>query len=85
MTITISNIDEITSQKLSDQASEKGLKVEEYILELIQNEIEISKTRDTAGRYHDLDFLAGTWSKEEAERFLHQIVDQRTIDQSLWR
>jgi hypothetical protein len=36
-------------------------------------------------RYHDLDHLAGTWSKEEAEAFEKLIAEQRTIDPELWK
>jgi len=35
-------------------------------------------------RYHDLDHLAGTWTKEEAAAFDKLIAEQRTIDPELW-
>jgi hypothetical protein len=36
-------------------------------------------------RYHDLDHLAGTWTKEEAAAFDKLIAEQRTIDPDLWK
>jgi hypothetical protein len=35
--------------------------------------------------YGDLDELAGTWSKAEAERFDAALTAQRQVDAKLWR
>jgi hypothetical protein len=34
--------------------------------------------------YHDLDHLAGTWTKEEAAAVDKLIAEQRTINPRLW-
>ena len=34
--------------------------------------------------YHDLDDLAGSWSKEEAKAFDKALARQRVIDPTLW-
>jgi len=36
-------------------------------------------------KYHDLDILAGTWSDEETEEFLHSISDFGEVDNMLWK
>jgi hypothetical protein len=36
-------------------------------------------------RYHDLDHLAVTWTKDEAAAFDKLITEQRTIDPELWK
>jgi hypothetical protein len=35
--------------------------------------------------HHDLDSLAGTWTKQEAGAFDRTLKKQRTIDPTLWR
>jgi hypothetical protein len=35
--------------------------------------------------HHDLDDLAGSWSKEEASAFDKALARQRVIDPDLWR
>ncbi len=35
--------------------------------------------------HHDLDGLAGSWSKREATAFEKTLKKQRTIDATLWR
>lgn len=34
--------------------------------------------------HRDLDHLAGTWSKEEADEFDEALAEQRRIDPELW-
>ena len=36
-------------------------------------------------RHHDLDHLAGTWTKEEAAGFDKIVMSFRTIDPDLWK
>jgi hypothetical protein len=36
-------------------------------------------------RYHDLDHLVGTWTKEEADEFDKIVKSFRTIDPDLWK
>jgi hypothetical protein len=40
---------------------------------------------EPAGRWTDLDHLAGTWSVEEADAFDRQRGTTRAIDAELWR
>jgi len=36
-------------------------------------------------RYHDLDHLVGTWTKQEAAAFDKIVKSFRTIDPDLWK
>ena len=36
-------------------------------------------------RYHDLDGLAGSWSKQEAEAFEKTLAQPRAIDPEMWK
>jgi hypothetical protein len=35
--------------------------------------------------YHDLDFLIGTWTEQEAAEFLSVVSEFRRIDPELWQ
>lgn len=35
--------------------------------------------------YHDLDFLAGTWTEDDETEFLSNTNDFNKIDQNLWQ
>jgi hypothetical protein len=41
--------------------------------------------RETPHTYHDLDRLAGTWSREEYLRFQRELDRTRVKDAELWR
>jgi hypothetical protein len=56
---------------ISALTEQRGLSVEEIVLELIHLGIK-SAQLDT---YHDLDALAGTWSDKEADDFMRVIAD----------
>lgn len=35
--------------------------------------------------YHDLDFLAGTWTEPDSREFFANLADLSQIDEELWR
>ena len=35
--------------------------------------------------YHDLDFLAGTWTEQDSREFFANLADLSQIDEELWR
>lgn len=43
----------------------------------------MEKDRDVV--YHDLDYLAGTWTEEDAEAFTKATEDFNKIDKELWQ
>jgi hypothetical protein len=44
-----------------------------------------SLSRPEKALYHDLDFLCGTWTKNEADEFDASLAHQRMIDPELGR
>jgi len=70
-----------TAAKLRLEADRRGITIEELALELVQRGMATLQ----APPYHDLDALAGTWSKEEAEAFLKAISEFEQVDEKLWR
>ena len=79
--ISIPNVDDATAARLRLEANRRGITVEELALELVQQGMENME----GPPYHDLDALAGTWSKEEAEVFLKAIAEFEQVDEKLWR
>ena len=79
--ISIPRVDDATAARLRIEAERRGITIEELVLELVQQGIENLE----APPYHDLDALAGTWSKEEADEFLKAIAEFEQVDEKLWR
>ena len=79
--ISIPSVDDATAARLRTEAERRGITIEELVLELIQQGIENLE----APPYHDLDALAGTWSKEDADAFLEAIAELEQVDEKLWQ
>jgi hypothetical protein len=66
---------------LKQQAKKMHTSVNILILQMIERGLGF--TRKKPG-YHDLDHLAGTWSKEEAKTFQKNTSYFEKIDKDLW-
>ncbi len=59
--------------------------VNKAVIELLEESAGGKAKKKAPVRYHDLDHLAGTWTKEEAAAFDKLIAEQRMIDPELWK
>ena len=80
--IPIHNADEET---LALCTNRKFLKIIERSRARAKKEGTREKKKSRQTRHHDLDDLAGSWSKKEAAEFDNSLAAQRTIDVDLWK
>ena len=80
--IAVRGVDEYLSNALKREAEVRGLSVNKLVLQLLRESVELS-SRSRPVIYTDLDYLAGTWSDEEAAVFEHRLAQQRTLDSEL--
>jgi hypothetical protein len=66
---------------LEAEAARTGTSLNALILRILRESLGLSKA---AGLCHDLDALAGVWSREEADEFTEAIRCFEEIDRSLW-
>lgn len=69
---------------LKREAHEKKISLNLLILQLIEQGIGYSK-KAKKHVYHDLDNLAGTWSKEDNQIFEENVKSFEQIDEEFWR
>ena len=50
-----------------------------------EKETDLDKKKSQLPTYHDLDFLAGTWSEEDAAEFDNATEGFRRVDEELWQ
>ena len=60
------------------------LSVNKAVIGLLEEAAGLAKKNGTRTRHHDLDELAGTWSREEAAAFNRSLQAQRGIDPDVW-
>lgn len=81
--ITLRNIPAELREAIERRAESEGLSLNKTVIRMLE---ELVGARRNQGRslHHDLDHLAGTWSREEAEAFEASLAGQRKIDAELW-
>jgi hypothetical protein len=67
---------------LKDRAKKQHISVNLLILKLVEEGI--GYRRKTKKTYHDLDYLAGTWTAQQAEDFTKATEHFEKIDKELW-
>lgn len=71
-------------EMLKNKAREQQLSVNVLIISLIEKGVGYShKIKNPT--YHELDSLAGTWSKKEVEEFNEHTHSFEQVDEELWK
>jgi hypothetical protein len=83
--ITIDGLDAAVVARLRDEARRRGVDLSQVARDALQRGLPVPAAGPQVGEYHDLDFLAGTWTAEDAEEFRAAASDFDTIDPELWR
>jgi hypothetical protein len=83
-TITLRNIPPELARKLEERRRLEGISLGKAALRILEEGAGLKKDRRPV-LHHDLDSLAGTWTKEEARIFERSLRDQRKIDPEMWR
>lgn len=84
--ITIRSIPDEVSKTVKKEAAKKGVSLNKAIISLLERAVG-TKPPEKRKRvlYHDLDHLAGLWSREEAASFDKTLKAQRKVDAELWK
>lgn len=82
--ITIRGIDAELDAAIKEQASRSRQSVNQWLVEALKKITGMAK-EPVFKKYNDLDGLAGTWSKQEAEAFLADIKIFEKIDKDIWQ
>lgn len=83
--ITIRHLDDASAEWIEEQASQRGTDRETIVVQLIHRGIDLEQKKAQLPQYHDLDALAGTWSREDAAEFERATASFRQVDEELWR
>ncbi len=82
--ITLRNLPPQLDRTIRERAKKKGVSVNKVVIGLLQDHLGESE-RKTVRRYHDLDDLSGSWTRQEAEAFDRALEKQRGIDSEMWK
>ena len=82
--MTIRGIDSSVSEKLKQYAKSEGKSVNQFVLDMIKQNIGMQKKKKYTQKHKDLDHLFGKWSSAEFKKIQGAIDAQRKIDPELW-
>jgi hypothetical protein len=82
-TVTLRNIPPSLDRMISARGRAKKLSLNKAVIDLLEEQLDGS-AKSKVSDYHDLDDLAGIWSKQEADAFDKTLAKQRSIDRDLW-
>jgi len=82
--ITLRNLPPEVAKVVRERAKRDKTSVNKAVIGLLEESMGKKPRNKEQVRYHDLDHLAGTWTKEEAEQFEKLLAEQRAIDPELW-
>ena len=84
--ITLRNLPPELAKTIRQKAEQQGTSINKAVINLLEEGTGIrDKKNGKKSLHHDLDSLAGSWTKEEAEEFDKSLASQRAIDLDLWR
>jgi hypothetical protein len=84
--ITLRNLPPEVARKIRQRADKEGISLNRAVIETLEEGLGVPGKKKKGPRIHrDLDFLIGTWSKEEAAEFNRALADQRRIDPEIWK
>jgi len=81
--ITLRNLPADLARRLQRKAGEEGLSLNRAVISALEEAFG-APGRKKRVHYHDLDFLVGSLSKEDADALDRSLKAQRRIDPELW-
>jgi plasmid stability protein len=83
--VTLRNLPPELSRIIRRRAAEKRSSINRTVIDLLEEGVGIRSKRGVKPLYHDLDALAGAWTKEAGAAFDKALFRQRGIDPELWK
>lgn len=83
--VTLRNLPPELAKVVQKKAEEKGMSINKAVIGLLEESTGIRRSKQKKKPlHHDLDALAGSWTKKEALEFDRALASQRAIDRDLW-
>ena len=83
--ITIRDIPHEIERLVKREAEKQGLSLNKAFLALLEKATGIKAKEKKKVLHHDLDYLSGVWTKDDAAAFEKRLELQRKIDEGLWK
>jgi hypothetical protein len=83
--ITLRNLPPELASAVRERAKREGISLTKTAVRLMEEGAGLRKGRSKRVLHHDLDSLAGSWTRKQADEFDRALAQQRAIDPELWK
>lgn len=84
-TLSVRGLDDKALAALKRRAAKEDASVNALVLRLIEQGLGLRCVKPALTRYDDLDDLAGTWRKKDADEFYVATAPFSKVDAELWK
>jgi hypothetical protein len=82
--ITLRNVPEKVAEAIEKKAKETHMSLNRAVVSLLEEGLGLVRKNKFGKKYTDLDHLAGSWTKAEADEFDKHLREMRQIDKEMW-
>lgn len=83
--ITLRNLPPRVARMVRQKAQAEGASINKTVIRLLEERETSGQTKGRKVLHHDLDALAGSWTRKDAAVFDRHLARLRTIDPELWK
>lgn len=83
--LSIRGLDDKALAALKRRATKEDASVNTLVLRMIEQGLGLRRSKLALTRHDDLDALAGSWSKTDADKFDTATATLRRVDAELWK
>jgi len=83
--VTVRKIPPAIARVIDRRARELRTSVNKAVVSLLEEAAGMTGRKQERARHDDLDGLAGSWTREEAEAFDRSLEEIRGLDAEVWR
>ena len=83
--VTVRQISRDLARAIEHRARAARTSINKAVIGLLEEAAGLANKNGTRTRHHDLDALAGSWTREETAAFNRSLQAQRAIDPDIWK
>jgi hypothetical protein len=83
--ITVRNLPPELARVIRQKAKKERTSLNRAVIGLLEEATGLGRGAKADVMHHDLDHLAGSWSREEYEEIMEAVREQRRIEPEMWK
>lgn len=83
--ITVRNLPPELARVIRQKARKEKISLNRAVIGLLEDATGLGRNATADVVHHDLDHLAGSWSREEYEEIMEAVREQRRIEPEIWK